>query len=238
MCEISQHRVDGRFTPYVDAILLGDAANFTLDVTNLGTLTTTYNITVTGFPSAPPLLFSPSIPPGGTVNLPINTTPAALGVYDLTADMVAAAPDVQVDVRDTAVARLNVVDKFVQVTQVIADPAFVETGVSSTTLKIEVANIAGVGLDSVAETAVFAPDGSQQYSTTVPLTLLAGNPRVYELTSVDTSGWTAGVYTATVDLLDGNGNSSPTAAATATSPWGRRCSWSRPCSRRSLLPGR
>lgn len=207
LCELEQHRVNGRFTPYVQAILLGDSASFSLDVTNQGTLTTSYAITLTGLPGGD-LLFNETIPPGATVNLSVTPTPNVLGNFNLTAEIVADVAG-EVDVRKTAVARLNVVDKFVQVTQVIADPPFVETGVSSTTLSVEVANFAGVGLASVAETAVFAPDGSQQFNTAVSLTILAGNPRVYELTGVDTSGWSEGVYTVTVNLLDAANNLIP-----------------------------
>ncbi|MFO7541034.1 MAG: PKD domain-containing protein [Chloroflexota bacterium] len=202
LCEVEQHRVDGRFIPYVQAILLGETADFSLDVSNQGTLTTSYAITVTGLPGGD-LLFNETISPGATTNLPIAPTPNVLGNFNLTAVIVAAVAG-EVDVRKTAVARLNVVDKFVQVTQVSADPPFVETGVSSTDLRVEVANFAGVGLAATAETAVFAPDGSQQFSTAVPLNILAGNPRLYDLSEVDTSGWTAGVYTITVALLDGN----------------------------------
>jgi hypothetical protein len=44
---------------------------------------------------------------------------------------------------------------------------------------------------------------------TIPLTLLIGDPRAYALGTVDTSGWTAGVYTITVDLLDAADNPIP-----------------------------
>ena len=207
LCTVAQHRVDGRFTPYVEAILLGDSAGFSLDVTNLGTLTTTYAITVTGLPGGD-LFFDETLAPGETVNRPVTPLPAATGNFNVVATIVANVAGA-VEVGDTAVARLNVVDRFVQVTQVNADPPFVETGVSSTTLSVAVANFAGVGLESVAETAIVAPDGSRPFSATVPLTILAGNPRVYELISVDTSGWAAGIYTATVDLLDENSDPIP-----------------------------
>ena len=208
LCEVERHRVNGRFTPYVQAILLGESASFSLDVTNQGTLTTTYNITITGLSPAPPLLFSPAIPPGATVNLPVTPAPNVMGNFSLTAEIVADVVG-EVEVRRTAVARLNVVDKFVQVTEVIADPPFVETGVSSTSLSVEVANFAGVALAANAHTAILAPNGSQQFNAAIPLNLLAGNPRAYELTSVDTSGWTAGIYTVTVNLLDTANNLIP-----------------------------
>jgi hypothetical protein len=202
-CQVEQHRAAGRFTPYVQAILLGDAASFSLDVLNQGSIATTYAITVTGLPGGD-LLFNPTIAPGATTSLPVAPTPAVLGSFNLAAEIVAVAPDVTLDIRRSAVARLNVVDRFVQVTQVIADPPFVETGVSSTDLRAEVANIAGVAQPAMAQLAILAPGGGTQWSGSAPLVILAGNPRVYDLTTVDTSGWAAGVYTVTVDLLDGN----------------------------------
>ncbi|MBX3060768.1 MAG: VCBS repeat-containing protein, partial [Anaerolineae bacterium] len=207
LCQVEQHRVDGRFTPYVQAILLGDSASFNLDVHNQGTLTTTYAITITGLPGGD-LLFNQTIPPGATANLPVAPTPNAMGNFNLTAVIVA---DVMGDVavQDTAVARLNVVDKFVQITQVIADPPFVETGISATDLRVEVANFAGVAIPAQAHTAILAPDGSQPFSAVIPLNILAGNPRVYELSNVNTSGWAAGIYTVTVNLLDGDNSSIP-----------------------------
>ena len=203
LCQIEQYAPAARFTPYVDAILLGDSANFSLDVSNEGTLATTYAITVTGLPSGD-LTFNELIQPGATTSLPITPTPAALGVFDLTATVVPAVPGETITLAATAVARLNVVDKFVQVTQVLPDPPFVETGISSSTISAEIANVSGVGQAANARTAVLAPNGSSLWTTDTPMTVLAGNPRLYELGTVDTSGWAAGVYTVTVDLLDGS----------------------------------
>jgi hypothetical protein len=84
LCSIEQHGVRARFTPYVAAALLGDTAVFDLALTNEGTLATTYAITVTGLPGGD-LTFDETINPGATAVVPVNTTPPALGVYDLTA---------------------------------------------------------------------------------------------------------------------------------------------------------
>ncbi len=198
LCVIEEHAPSAKFTPYVDAILLGDSVGFSLDVTNEGTIATTYAITVTGLPGGSQF-FNETIAPGATLNLPVNDTPAAMGAFDVEAAVTYA------DLTDTAVARLNVVDKFVQITQVRATPDFVETGVSSTDLSVEIANISGVAQDGNARTAVLAPDGSTEWTQDIPLTALAGNPRWYDLATVDTSGWAEGTYTVTVNFLDGTG---------------------------------
>ncbi|MCA9979387.1 MAG: hypothetical protein KDD89_01080, partial [Anaerolineales bacterium] len=77
------------------------------------------------------------------------------------------------------------------------------------TLRLEVANLAGVALPATAQTRLLAPDGTPQFSADLPLTILAGAPRTYELTSLDTSGWAEGVYTITVNLLDEQNNPLP-----------------------------
>ncbi|MCL4266411.1 MAG: VCBS repeat-containing protein [Anaerolineae bacterium] len=202
LCAIEAHLPDARFSPYLDAVLLGDTATLTLTVQNLGNLATTYAVTVTT-PTGDQT-FSPSLDPGDTAVLPINTSPAALGSYDLIANVVA---EDSILATDTAVARLNVVDKFVQVTAVAANPPFVETGTSSTDLSVTVANVAGIRQDLTAHTQILAPGGSIQWSDDIPVTLLIGNPRAYDLATVNTSGWAAGVYTLTVDLAvaDGSG---------------------------------
>jgi hypothetical protein len=61
-------------------------------------------------------------------------------------------------------------------------------------------DIAGIGLSSEVETAVYAPNGTLQWNDTIPLDILGGSPRLYDLVEVDTSGWTAGVYTITADV--------------------------------------
>jgi uncharacterized membrane protein len=207
VCLAAEYGANGRFTPSLQAILLGETADLTLAVSNRGAVATTYAVTITGLAPAPPLLFSPTVPPGATVDLPLNLSPDSLGVYTLNAEIVAQLPEGSgVEIRRTAVARLNVVDKFIQLTEVSADPPFVDVGGSATTLQTQVVNFAGVGLAAVAETAVVALSGATQWSGSLPLTILGGAPRLYDLAEVNTSGWAAGVYTITVDLRDAADN--------------------------------
>ena len=204
LCQIQQHRVSARFSPYAVAILLGDTASFDLDVTNRGTVTTTYAITVTGLPGGS-INFNEIIDPGARTRLEVSATPAALGSTNLEAEIVAIGPDVTLDIRRQISARLNVVDKFVQVTSVTADPPFVETGTSATTISVQVANLAGVAQTAHATLSVLTPDATPQFSAGIPLSILAGAPRSYELVSINTSGWAAGIYTITVQLLNDQG---------------------------------
>ncbi len=200
ICEIEEHMPEVRFNPYVDAILLGDTANFSLELTNRGTVTTTYIVTTTTPTNSQ--TFNPVVDPGATVTLPASTTPPALGIYNITAEVIATAPDVQVDIRTQTQARLNVVDRFVQLTSVRPDPEFVDTGTSATTVYIDVSNVANIVLPVNARTTIQSPSGTVGYTADQPVTVLVGAPRTYQLQTVDTSGWAAGVYTLTVALLD------------------------------------
>jgi uncharacterized membrane protein len=197
VCAISQHRPSLRLTPWMDAALPDQPVNYDLAVTNRGTLTTTYAVTVT-LPTQT-LTFQQTIEPGATEYTAVPASNAELGLYLIKAE--ATAIDVPFDyLTAQAEARLNVVDRFIQVTAVTADPPFVETGESSTTLQVEIANIAGIGLSSEVETAVYAPNGTLQWNDTIPLNILGGSPRLYDLVEVDTSGWAAGVYTITAGV--------------------------------------
>jgi uncharacterized membrane protein len=200
-CELSQHLPDVRWTPGYTAALLGQPASFTLDVTNLGSLQTTYAITVE-LPGGPQF-FDLTLDPGETSSADYPVSSATLGLVDLAATARATGSEVLLPSLSTrATARLNVVDRFLQLTAVTLDPPFVETGASSTTLRFEVNNVANLPWQATARASFLAPGGAQQYTFDTPITVLAGAPRTYELGIVDTSGWTAGIYTATVELLD------------------------------------
>jgi hypothetical protein len=99
----------------------------------------------------------------------------------------------------------------------------VETGVSSTNLSVAVANFAGVGLAKWRKRPFLPPTAANSSATAVPLNLLAGNPRTYDLAEVDTSGWAAGVYTITVNLLDGDNNLIPDGSGYGYSASARPC---------------
>jgi len=215
LCEVEEHRVSAAFTPYLDAVLLGDSTSFTLDVTNLGTITTTYAITVTGVPGGEQL-FTSTINPGQTTSLPVNVTPVSLGSLDLNATAAATVPDVVVPVGTTATARLNVVDKFVQVTAVTPNPAFVDTGSSQTTLNINIDNSAGIAQTVTALTEIHDANGTLQATLSPEPTILIGPARTYTLGTIDTSGWAEGTYTITVNLLNNTNTLIPDGTARGT----------------------
>jgi uncharacterized membrane protein len=204
VCEVGEHRVALSWAPAYDAGLPGQPVTYTLSVENQGTVTTTYAITL-DLPSGQSTL-EETIAAGSTVTYEHAVAVAGLGLYELAAAAEAIGPDVTLGgIGDGATARLHVVDRFVQVTAVTADPPFVETGGSETTLSVAVSNVANVARPANAQATILAADGSPAWTTGTPLTVLVGAPRSYELATVDTSGWAAGAYTVTVELLDDDG---------------------------------
>jgi uncharacterized membrane protein/PKD repeat protein len=198
-CAVAQHLPSLRLTPVFNAALPGQPLTYTLELTNQGTETTTYEVTTT-LPTGVDT-FDVTLVPSATDTTTLVVSSAVLGLYPLSAEATATGPDVPAGISDTTTAYLNVVDRFVQVTAVTANPAFVETGVSSTTLSVDVTNVANVLQSTTARTTLLAPDGSTSWTADIPLTVLIGDPHRYDLATVNTSGWDAGVYTITVELL-------------------------------------
>lgn len=117
-----QHRLTATFVPGVNAVLDdGSSAAYTLRVDNTGSLPTTAVITLTtpNGTTASWNSHSALLQPGETITIPTTITPTGQGIYILKADVSAAeTPLVQRQAR----ASLNVVDAFVRVLNVTADP--------------------------------------------------------------------------------------------------------------------
>ncbi len=204
VCAWSASMPDLTWTPYYNAALLNQPVTYTLNLENLGTLATTYNLTVT----LPSSVFSGqySVNPGETSSFEFPVSSPAIDILDLSATTTVADHPA---ISDSADALLNAVDKFVQLTAVTPDPSFVETGVSSTDLSIGVANNANILQPATAHVEILHPSGAVQFADEYPVTILVGSPRNYALGTVDTSGWETGVYTITVALRNPSGDLIP-----------------------------
>ncbi|MCA9993146.1 MAG: hypothetical protein KDE29_19295, partial [Anaerolineales bacterium] len=198
---VAQYGLAARFTPGYSAALPGSTTPITLTVSNNGSSPTTYSVDLT-LPGGP-TSFNTTLQPGESADFVYPLTPAGIGLTTLEATITAldAAP---VLLQTTVRAGLNTVDRFIQLTAVTPDPAFVETGSSSTTINIAVNNVANIQRAATARTTILAPGGAISHTSDLPLTLFTGPPRTYPLGSVDTTNWAAGVYTVAVQLLDSN----------------------------------
>ena len=196
------HNVTAQFLPGTAVILDdGQPASYTLRLTNEGKLTTTAVVTLSTPVGIIGQLNSNNIilSPGQAISVATIITPTSQGLYTFQATVGAVESAL---IQRQAVASLKVVDAFVRVLAVTPTPDFVETGVSSTTLSINVANIANVLRSAIVQTTIYSVAGSLVYSHSHPITLLPGTPRTYDLTTINTSGWSRGLYTITVELQD------------------------------------
>jgi uncharacterized membrane protein len=202
-CIAGAYQPVASWTPSFDAILLSDTQNYTLTVTNAGTMTTTYAITAT-LPEGDQSTMQ-TLDPGASAELLYTTTPGALGLYAIEAEVVADVPEL---VQTSASAGLNVVEKFLQITAVTPTPDFVETGTSSTVIDINTTNYAGLAIPATAHVEALAPGGGVTAMFDTPITV-GSSYGSYTLGTFDTSGWAEGVYTITVDLQDSMGMTIP-----------------------------
>ncbi|MBN1888180.1 MAG: hypothetical protein JW850_09325, partial [Thermoflexales bacterium] len=199
---IGERGVTAAWTSGAAATLAGQALTYTLSLQNRGTLTSSYTVNLAGLPPAWVDWTSRTVdalPPGAGASLALVVTPAALGQRSFAAQVTAVEDGLA---QALATASLNSVDAFVKVVAVSPEPAFVETGASSSTLSAQVANVANVYQELVARAQVLAPDGSVAWSAETPLALPTGALRSCPLGVVDTSAWAPGVYTVSVELLD------------------------------------
>lgn len=198
MCALSEHMPSVRWSTGYSAALIDQSRDTVLEVKNLGTLTTTYAVTVS-LPSGSQS-FNVLVNPGATVTTTYALSNNVTGLINVNAQATAIGPEVELSgLTASATTRLNVLDRFVQLTAVNPNPAFVETGLSSSTVAIEVNNLANVPIDTTALITITSPDNTVAYSSTQPLRVM-GAVQTYNLNAINTSGWTIGVYTVTVNL--------------------------------------
>jgi uncharacterized membrane protein len=199
---IGQRRIAVSLRPGYNATLPGQPVTYTLTLENHGALTSTYEVQVIGSDGLHISgLQSPlTLPAGSALSAPIVVTGTALGHYTLSVRVQAVEDSL---IAAQAGAGLKVVDAFLRVTDVMADPPFVEAGNNYINLYVSIANVANVYLTGRARVGIYAPDGMEVVSRTVPVTLTSGlHWSSHTLGSVNVAGWTKGVYTVTVQVVD------------------------------------
>jgi len=213
LTSIERRMVVAELRPGYDAALVNSPVTYTLTLENQGSLTAAYRTTLrlTKLVNqqianeqivSPGATFTTTVAPGQTVSVPVVLEPATLGFWQMDAEIAAVEDSF---IRAQTGAGLNAVNAFVKVLSVTATPAFVDTGASSTTLAVRIANVADLYQVATAQARIWAADGRPVYTATAALSLPSGAPRAYILGNVSTSGWAAGRYTITLDLRDANG---------------------------------
>jgi uncharacterized membrane protein len=202
VCAVSAHVPSLRWSTGYSAALINQSRDYTLELTNRGTLSTTYAVTAT-LPTGVQT-FNVDLDAGATITYTYPVSGSAIGLLNLSAQAEAIGPGgVPSGLNTSAAARLNVIDRFVQLTAVTPKPAFVETGTSSTAAVIEVNNLANLPIDTTAQITITSPSGNDVYTATQALRLM-GATQTYDLGPINTSGWAIGIYTVTVNLLCAN----------------------------------
>ncbi len=216
LTEVARHGWQIGFTPGRHVVLQGKPATYGLRLTNTGSLTTTYALTLTTpSPSVAlsPLTATVVVAPGSTITVPVTATTSLLGSAELQAEVGA------VDALDLATRRapavLTAVDALLRVTGVRATPSFVEYGSGSASPQVvaQVANVADEPISGTARVRLLDASGTEVYSTTTSVELVDTlAPIDYPLGPITTTGLMTGTYTLAVDILDANGQIIPKAS--------------------------
>jgi len=216
--EIGAHGVYVVINPGRRVVLQDKPALFDLFLTNQGSVTSTYALTLTSSSSTlaiSPTVADETVAPGATITVPVTATTSTLGSSSITATIaVADAPDLA-PLHD--VLGVTAVDALLRVTGVTASPSFVEYGPGGApAVTARIANVANEPIDGTARVRLLDAGGTEVYSATQPLTISSAiRPIDYALGTITTTNLITGAYTLAVDVLDAQGQIIPRASGTS-----------------------
>jgi uncharacterized membrane protein len=216
--EIGAHGVYVASSPGRRVVLRDKPALFDLRLTNQGSVTSTYALTLTSSSSTlaiSPTVADETVAPGATITVPVTATTSTLGSSSITATIaVADAPDLA-PLHD--VLGVTAVDALLRVTGVTASPPFVEYGSGGApAVTARIANVANEPIDGTARVRLLDNSGTEVYSATQPLTISSAiRPIDYTLGTITTTNLITGAYTLAVDVLDAQGQIIPRASSTS-----------------------
>ncbi|MEO6063312.1 MAG: FG-GAP-like repeat-containing protein, partial [Thermoflexales bacterium] len=196
------HDFEASFSPGAAAGLPGRPVNLTFALTNRGSLSTSFNVTLTSPVLGGPIVLAPVLASGATSTQTVVLTLASAGFAPVYADVTAftGAPAMPLFM-DSAIAGVSFISPVLQALDVVANPGFVDFGTSATSLTARVANIANWKMTAAATLTVIAPNGAISATLSAPLSLNAGDPIVVSFGSLNTSGFQTGIYTVTVSAV-------------------------------------
>lgn len=198
-------------------------ATFNILLRNVGTQTTTYDLTVTGLPAGVTAAFSQdsvTLDPGqstftlGNPNLTVTLTPGAGEIAAFGFEVRATARPAPAITR-TAAGSFTARREFVSVVAVTPAPAFIDPG-GQVTVSARVLNAVNREQQATVRFVVTDAGGAVVFTsspTTTTLGVLTSLSTV-NLGSLDTTGFALGDYTLTVTVSDANGQPIPGATGT------------------------
>ena len=180
----------------------GRAVSLTFSLANRGTLSASFNVTLTSPALSGPILLAPTLAAGASATQTVVVTSAVAAFVPVYAAVSAAtgAPALPL-LSDSAIAGVSFISPLLQVFDVTAAPGFVDFGTSSTRLSARIANVGNWRMQALATLTVIGPNGGTSATLSTPVTLAAGNPTAVDFGSLNTSGFQTGTYTITVSAM-------------------------------------
>ncbi|HWB10387.1 MAG TPA: DUF4214 domain-containing protein [Pirellulales bacterium] len=219
--ELEQSNVRITLIPSSIVAQPGVAQNFDVRLQNMGTQTTTYDLSVSGLPASVTSQFdntSVTIAPGQTADLALTLTQAGTSELAATGFQVsAAAENVTIPLVRSAGGALTARQQFVSVSNVSVTPPFANAG-TQIALSAQLLNAVNQTQQGSVTYTVTDPGGKTVFtSAATPVTLTVQTSLVtVNLPMLDTTGFALGQYTVHVTVVDSNNNPIPGATANAT----------------------
>jgi len=211
---VTSHAFEATFTPGAALALPGRELSFLFNLHNAGTTSTSYTVVLTSPVIAGPVLLAPTLAAGANASQAVTVSLGTPGFVPIHAHISANTGLTSMPtLDDSAIAGATFVSPILQMLDVVATPAFVDSGVSATGLTARVVNVANSPLQAMATLTVSAPGGGVSATLHASAAIIPGNVTLINFGSLTTSGFLTGVYTLTGSVVV----SAPTGLAGATS---------------------
>ncbi|HVX12981.1 MAG TPA: DUF4214 domain-containing protein [Pirellulales bacterium] len=217
--ELEQSNVHVTLIPSSVVAQPGVPQSFDVRLQNVGTQTTTYDLSVSGLPGSVTSQFSSSsitLNAGQTEDVTLTLTQS--GELVATSFQVAvSAQGVSIPLIRSATGTLEARAQFVSVSNIGVNPPFGDAG-TQVAVTAQLLNAVNEAQSGSASYTVTNPGGTVVFtSASVPVSLGVQTSLItVDLPALDTTGFAPGQYTIRVTVLAANGNALPGATATAT----------------------
>jgi uncharacterized repeat protein (TIGR01451 family) len=221
VAELEQSNVQVTLIPSSVVAQPGVAQDFDVRLQNLGTQTTTYDLSVSGLPASVANQFDKTtitIDPGQRADATLTLTQSgASGLTAASFQVSASAEGVSIPLVRSAGGALTARQQFISVSNVSVTPPFANPG-TQIAISAQLLNAVNQSQTGSISYTVTDPNGNPVFtSTATPVTLTVQTSLVtVNLPTLDTTGFALGQYTVHVSVVDANNNAISGATATAT----------------------